>query len=229
MSEHESAIEVTSVVHEQFNALESMKARSEFNINSFPGVNEELKRRQMDTPGVMESLHHDWNSFAASHDCYKEITRVNGEHHHRSDLTDEKSLKLYCSFFDDSSALTEIEKSYISGTELVEKKITPIDDKILQSNDKIDDNKSPLLQRAKMMGFPMTNSYDGSSTRFSLFTDKNREKPIPSGFEQINEDLYARKDNRFMVFNDAGVENWPPRPVTKAHGELLLDYFGIEQ
>jgi hypothetical protein len=206
-----------------------MKARSEFNTDSLLGVNEELKRRQMDTPGVMESVHKDWNSFAASHDCYKEITRVNDLHHHRSDLTDEKSIKLYCSFFDDSSALTEIEKSYISGTELAEKKISSSKGKIVQSNDLKGDNHSPLLQRAKMMGFPMINSSDGSNNTFGLFTDKKREDPIPSGFEQINEDLYARKDNRFMVFNDAGVENWPPRPVTKAHGKLLLDYFGIEQ
>ena len=43
------------------------------------------------------------------------------------------------------------------------------------------------------------------------------QRPIPSGFEQINEDLFARKDNKFMVFNGAGVDSWksPPQPVTK--------------
>lgn len=43
------------------------------------------------------------------------------------------------------------------------------------------------------------------------------QRPIPAGFEQINEDLFARKDNKFMVFNGAGVDSWqsPPEPVTK--------------
>ena len=43
------------------------------------------------------------------------------------------------------------------------------------------------------------------------------QRPIPAGFEQINEDLFARKDNKFMVFNGAGVNSWtsPPQPVTK--------------
>ena len=45
------------------------------------------------------------------------------------------------------------------------------------------------------------------------------QRPIPAGFEQINEDLFARKDNKFMVFNGAGVDSWksPPQPVTKTH------------
>ena len=43
------------------------------------------------------------------------------------------------------------------------------------------------------------------------------QRPTPNGFEQINEDLFARKDNKFMVFNWAGVDSWksPPQPVTK--------------
>ena len=49
--------------------------------------------------------------------------------------------------------------------------------------------------------------------------------PIPTGFEQINEDLYARKDNKFMVFNGPGVESWvsPPQPVTKTKGIDITD------
>lgn len=49
--------------------------------------------------------------------------------------------------------------------------------------------------------------------------DGNQQRPIPAGFEQINEDLFARKDNKFMVFNGAGVDSWksPPQPVTKTH------------
>ncbi len=43
------------------------------------------------------------------------------------------------------------------------------------------------------------------------------QRPIPNGFEQINDGLFARKDNKFMVFNWAGVDSWtsPPQPGTK--------------
>ena len=48
------------------------------------------------------------------------------------------------------------------------------------------------------------------------------KRPIPAGFEQINEDLFARKDNKFMVFNGAGVDSWtsPPQPVTKTNRSI---------
>ena len=54
---------------------------------------------------------------------------------------------------------------------------------------------------------------------------ESTQQPIPAGFEQINEDLFARKDNKFMVFNSAGMNTYvgagadawmsPPQPVTK--------------
>ena len=47
------------------------------------------------------------------------------------------------------------------------------------------------------------------------------QRPI-QGFEQINEDLFARKDNKFMVFNSAGVDSWssPPQPMTKTRSGI---------
>ena len=51
----------------------------------------------------------------------------------------------------------------------------------------------------------------------SSLVEFRSQRPIPNGFEQINEDLFARKDNKFIVFNYAGVNSWmsPPQPVTK--------------
>ena len=44
---------------------------------------------------------------------------------------------------------------------------------------------------------------------------KMNTRPIPAGFEQINEDLFARKDNKFMVFNGPGVDSFSTNAVTK--------------
>jgi hypothetical protein len=38
------------------------------------------------------------------------------------------------------------------------------------------------------------------------------------GFEQINEDLYARSDNKFLVLNGPGVGSWKSQAVTKLGG-----------
>eukprot|EP00594_Rhizosolenia_setigera_P015855 CAMPEP_0178972640 /NCGR_PEP_ID=MMETSP0789-20121207/21161_1 /TAXON_ID=3005 /ORGANISM="Rhizosolenia setigera, Strain CCMP 1694" /LENGTH=88 /DNA_ID=CAMNT_0020660181 /DNA_START=76 /DNA_END=342 /DNA_ORIENTATION=+ len=45
------------------------------------------------------------------------------------------------------------------------------------------------------------------------------------GFEQINEDLYARKENKFMVFNGVGVDTWysGTQPITKIDMGILFD------
>jgi len=41
--------------------------------------------------------------------------------------------------------------------------------------------------------------------------------PVLEGFEQINEVFFARRDNKFMVFNMAGMLSWRgTEPVTKA-------------
>jgi len=75
-----------------------MKHRGEMIESIFPGVDDELKRREMDTPGVIDAVHGGWKQFSNSESCYKEIMNVASGGPRRSDVTDDKSMKLYCSF-----------------------------------------------------------------------------------------------------------------------------------
>ena len=61
----------------------------------------------------------------------------------------------------------------------------------------------------------------GSDKDMNMIESLHTQRPI-QGFEQINEDLFARKDNKFMVFNSAGVDSWssPPQPVTKTRSGI---------
>merc|ERR1719491_2780966 len=75
---------------------------------------------------------------------------------------------------------------------------------------------STLMARAKKMGFPVSKRGNTTNKSASLFLHRE-DRDIPTGFEQINDDLYARKDNRFIVFNGAGITQWPPKSLTKVH------------
>ncbi len=79
-------------------------------------------------------------------------------------------------------------------------------DKDLRSFD-----EESFIRKAASKGFNIAKKSPSSLIEF------RSQQPIPNGFEQINEGLFARKDNKFMVFNWAGVDSWtsPPQPVTK--------------
>ena len=66
-----------------------------------------------------------------------------------------------------------------------------------------------------------SSSKGGNDKDINMIESLHTQRPI-SGFEQINEDLFARKDNKFMVFNSAGVDSWssPPQPVTKTRSGI---------
>ena len=42
----------------------------------------------------------------------------------------------------------------------------------------------------------------------------SKKEQISGAFEQINDDLYARKKNKFMVFNGAGMNEWRDTHMT---------------
>ena len=117
LSQNSSAVEVTTVIHEQFNALDNMKQRGEIRgIGLGLAVDEQLRKRQMDTDGVRDSLLEGWNQFSSSEECYREIISDLPSDQHRSEITDESTLSLYTSFFDGSLQMNEQEVTYISGT-----------------------------------------------------------------------------------------------------------------
>ena len=228
LSQHESAMDVTTVIYEQFDTLGNVQKRGG---DGLPSVTHDLKRRQMDTPGVMDAVFHGWDRFSAEEKAYAEIMDTSSMSQRRSDFTDSLSLSTYCTFFEHTTPLTDLEKSYLNGTNLTSKQHTPSTGKSKIRADYDDwTKKGPrsgaFAKKAAAMGIPTPFSSSKSSSNHppknshSLY-GTNYNRIIPPGFEQINDDMYARKDNRFMVFNSAGLEAWNgrvPDPKTKVNG-----------
>jgi hypothetical protein len=215
LSQHESAVEVTVVINEQFNVLHTLKEKGLLgNINSdetIPFINDELKRREMDTPGVMHAVYSGWNRFEKAEKCYDEVVSSDTLRYGRSDFTDENSLKLYTSFFTNDTLLTDHDVNYMSGTSsnTFKTKTSHIEKNNIQKEE-----ESAFMRKARSFNIY---KHDFQKSQPPSLFDPNKEVEIPIGFEQINDGLYARKDNRFMVFNYVGIDSqqWPPSAVTK--------------
>ena len=171
----------------------------------------------------------------------------------RSDITTDSSMKLYSSFFDQSSEISpvrvctfvqhgllvstklqwyhfnfQLEQAYAIGERLPNDPTKPLRrstrpcekvsgaEKDLRSFD-----ESSFILKAASRGINIRKKSSRTRDKEDSFNviEFHTQRPIPAGFEQINEDLFARKDNKFMVFNGAGVDSWksPPQPVTKTH------------
>ena len=57
-----------------------------------------------------------------------------------------------------------------------------------------------------------------------------RKGHVKDGFEQINDDLFARRANKFMVFNGVGMQEWTTKPLTKMadDGVFVKKLFGVK-
>mmetsp|Transcript_41443 Transcript_41443/g.125485 ORF Transcript_41443/g.125485 Transcript_41443/m.125485 type:complete len:651 (-) Transcript_41443:39-1991(-) len=229
LSQNESATEVSTAVQERLNNLESLRRRGELRGGDLMGLNDTLRRRQMDTPGVKEAIVNGWDQSAKAERAYAEILDSSSLGCRRSDLTDERSMQLYCSFFDSSTSLSRLQKTYILGESMQEEEmqkkttgrnaVSFKDEGNEVSSDEDKPEMSSFAASAEKLGIPMTSWQERTRRQStSLFSYESR-KGIPTGFEQINEDLYARKENRFMVMNGSSLDNWQskPKPKTKVH------------
>ena len=222
----ESAIAVSAAVHEQLNTLDNMKNRGELRgERGLPGVDDFLKRRGMDNPGVMDAIFGSWSRSSKSEQIYSETSSQVPKGTQRSDLTDDKSLKLYCSHFPSYTQLSILDLTLIRGTMTLNNTVSSSTHedssigKVTTAAAYVDRHDSEFMKKAKRMGYNVLpfNSTAGNVTS-SLFMDNGKTK-IPQGFEQINDDLYARIENKFLVFNAAGLCEWPPVPVTKINSQ----------
>ena len=227
LPQNASAIDATFLVQEQLNNLERNLLRGELRRESIISVDEALKRRDMDKPGIREAISISWSSSTKGEQAYAEIIDSSSPGCRRSDFTDEKSMQLYCSFFDQETPLSRLQMTYMLGKNLPReplpsrRSISEVDRRKELAEIRPDDDHGPsLIAKAAKLGIPVTSWKDKSHQQSpSLFSYESRQC-VPSGFEQVNEDLFARKDNRFMVFNGAGVDTWKmkPQPTTKVHG-----------
>lgn len=109
-------------------------------------------------------------------------------------------MRLYCSLFDDWSELSVAEMNFITGEQATAHATkTP-----LVAGDAVHSDDA-LVKKAIFLGIAMSKYSKPSSP--SLV--KNAcWRQVPFEFEQINDDMFARKDNKFLVLNGVGVDTW---------------------
>jgi hypothetical protein len=212
-----SAIEVATAIHEQFNALECTPIGGDFLVER------ELERRGMNTAGVVNAVSSGWETFRISEKQYMEVVNAKVTRCRRSDLTNSASLELYASVFDGDTNLSTADRIFLqAATSESFKERKPVYPP-LESTE-----PSSFVKKAARLGIAIT-SYSGDSMSVtpSLYQFAPQHD-VPVGFEQINEDMFARRDNKFMVFNGAGVDSWTgTQPITKVSQaeNILLSTF----
>jgi hypothetical protein len=222
LKEQTSAVEVATVIHEQFNVLDSMRARGDLR-GGLPLVDNELRRREVHSEGVREAVAVGWKRYISAEQQYAEVVDNSRAQCRRSDITTEKSLELYSSFFDDSTPMSQLEMTYILGDRprlgdsAAQGALRQKSGKQL-SDDNVGVPRESFADKAAREGILIPSSSEIEKWKSPPLFSFERKGGIPAGFEQINEDLFARKDNKFMVLNGAGVDSWDgTQPKTKLY------------
>jgi hypothetical protein len=137
----------------------------------------------------------------------------------RGDLTTSDSLKLYTSEFDPSTTLAPADVIFLRGRRLERKG----GKERIRSHEKVPCTND-FVRKAARVGVPVIPYSEIEKSKFTPLFPFGRSRFVPEGFEQINEDMFAKKDNKFMVFNGAGIDAFTgSRPVTKiAHEDDIL-------
>ena len=200
-----SAIRVTTVINEHYDAFINMRNR----LDSNKKIGKLLKQNKMDTGGVREEIIRGWEQSMQAEDAYGEIIDMSSVGYRRSDFTTARSMEMYCSFYDDDTTLSRLNRMYITGNSSFN-----------------GSNKKTSKKKKKKKKKGAKKKKTDNSYQFA-FLDEGQTYREHEEFEQINEDLYARKDNKFMVFNGVGVDTWHGmNPVTKVGGiekDIFLD------
>jgi hypothetical protein len=205
-----SAIEFSTVVFEQLYAYENIRRRGRLKEGIIV-MDAELMRRGFYTDGVRETIADGWDQHVTAEKQYHETCLPGSSKYRRSDLTTTNSLKLYTSFFSPDQAMAIPDLSVLLGE-------TPSSDlRRKPGHVDVKDRGNDFVAQAAKIGIAITSHEDLSKSQ-PLFSF-GRKHVVPPGFEMINEDMFSRKDNKFMVFNGPGVDSWSGNsPMTKISG-----------
>ena len=226
LNQNESAVKVTSEIYGIYNNLEEKVEEGDLSYSDSnpPDMLQRFQQSGLDALGVKESFRAGWNHLGKAEKTFTEITDMSAVGYKRSDITTEYSMKLYSSFFDSSSEIRPLEQAYTLGQRLPNDPSKPLrrstrpcakvsgPDSDLKTFDEAD-----FIMKAAARGINIRKSTANNDGETDIDVLKFNTRPIPAGFEQINEDLFARKDNKFMVFNGPGVESFSTNAVTKTH------------
>ena len=195
-----SAVEVESAIHEQILNFSS-NAMYHGIEGTMTKVEEFLSSRKLNTPNVKQHISSNWKALEETENHFRSLLDRNLKFQ-RSVLTDDESFQLYASFFDREMSISSLDKVFIDGCQLP----------ATQESSRL---KSSFLSRDH--GDPCASK----SCNFRKICDElpvvmDLRNNVKSGFEQINDDFFARDDNKFIVFNRKGAECWNgPEAVTK--------------
>lgn len=177
-------------------------------------MDSELRRRGLYTEGVKGAIGDGWSRRLRAEKNYTESSLELSQRSMRSDLSTTTTLQLYASFFPHEQEITTTDLTFIVGdkADIPRTKIKP-------GHVDLEHRPSSFVTRAKRLGIPITAHADLVLSRSQPLFQVERRKDVPPGFEMINEDFFARKDNKFMVLNGAAVDSWHgTEPVTKISG-----------
>ena len=73
-----------------------------------PELLDTLKQTNLYSVGVTESFYAGWKGLAKAEKTYTEIVDMSSVGYRRSDVTTDSSMKLYSSFFDESSDINQV-------------------------------------------------------------------------------------------------------------------------
>jgi len=177
-------------------------------------MDSELRRRGLYTEGVKGAISSGWNRRVRAEKNYSEATAEPDHRSTRSALTTTSSLQMYASFFPHEHQMSTQDLSFIAGdrAEVPKTKTKP-------GYVALHHRPTSFVTRAKRLGIPITSHADLMKSKSQPLFQFQQRQGVPSGFEMINDDFFARKENKFMVFNGAGVDSWKgTEPVTKTSG-----------
>jgi hypothetical protein len=193
-----SAIDAAKAMHEQF------CHQTDFPSTEQRRVQSELYRCGFGSSGVQETASREWKSFSLARREYTEIVAPKSGGCTRSALSDAETLKLYASFFNPDTELTTADQIYLGSTEpkyhLKEEKFSTAEPAEDSSGPR---QPSLFAQKAARLGIKCT-PYTGLVSTLRA----HPQGLTPAGFEQINDDMFCRTENAFMVFNRAGMDSW---------------------
>lgn len=177
-------------------------------------MDSELRRRGFYTEGVKAAISNGWSRRLRAEKHYLASFSEPSQRSIRSELSTTNSLQLYSSFYPHHEEITTPDLTFMLG----DRADVP-HTKTKSEHLDLKQRSSAFVTRAKRLGIPITSHADLMESRSQPLFQFERRKDVPAGFEMINEDFFARKDNKFMVFNGAGVESWKgTEPVTKISG-----------
>lgn len=192
-----AAIEVATALNEHYISVNS------FVPEGLQVAVHELVRKGFNSHGIKESVADGWKKFSLAEQQYLEIVESKSTRCFFSGLTTPGSLQLYASKFDDNSPLTTADCIFLrahSERSLCGTNAPP-------SGGRSNCGKS-FVQKASELGISITPHVHRIANILPPLFQSDQMVSVSRDFEQINEDMFSRKENKFMVFNGAAVESW---------------------